>query len=1115
MNTETSGPAPAGTFSAAPYASRVRLHLLQILLGVALLSGLVWLQTFQLIEREQKQAIDSQHRDMTNLGRVSVEHAERTLQSVEQTLRVVRRAYLQHAAGMDLAAFVTEGLVDSHIVLQVSVINALGMLQYSSRGFQLPVNLADREQFKVHLQPGNDALFISDVMIGRVTGQQSIQFSRRITRPDGSFAGVVVASVDPAYFTRFYRDLELGPQGAASLLRPDGSILARTSDRAEQFAGRLEMPEMAQLLARGVSEGSFTLSASAVYGERMLHFRLLPGFPLVVTLSQQTAIVMQLLQTYRQALLRQAAIATMLLLALGVLLSWYIVERRTRLEIHLQELKNLQDLADCAPGALYQYVVLPDGTPRLRYISVGAQSVFGRSPQDLMQDASLMFSMIHPDDLAAMQASIEQSARDMSVWRHEYRLLLPDGTVRWLKASSTPQRLEDGTLLWNGFVADITEHKRIEKVAQESNQAKSEFLANMSHEIRTPMNGVVGMVDILQTTGLNPAQSRMLGTIHKSALALLDILNDILDYSKIESGMLNVEQIPMHVRDLAEGVAQLTAMAAANKQVELLVFVAPELPAWVVGDPSRMSQVLLNLVGNAIKFKRVHADGTPARVMLLVQPCSLAGGVAGLQFRVTDNGLGMPQELLKNLFQPFTQADSSTARRFGGSGLGLSISQRLVGLMGGQITVKSKLGVGSEFTVEIPLQARTPQGMPVFGPTLQGLQVLVVVADAGLRQCVLAYAGEAQAQAVALPDLATLAQYMATQPQGSAPVVVLGPEAVLPQPCPISTERVVYLGAAAAPTDTHDDCIVPGFPLIYNELIRALALASRRLTASPELQHLPVGQPLALPSATCVAMALEQRQLILLADDNEINRSVIQQQLRLLGYACETAVDGLEALSMWRTGRYRLLLTDCHMPRMDGFALTAAIRQAEPAGMRSTIVAITANAMQGEAQRCLARGMDDYLSKPLRMAELRTMLHKWLPLHAHDPHALLAASGPREPGLVWNAATLGEMVGDDAALQKDLLDRFVRNTVTQIAALRQALAGAELQEAADLAHSLKSSARMVGALVLGNLCEEIETAGLAADADLCATLAAALEPQFAAVQQAIALHAARAGAEPH
>jgi CheY-like chemotaxis protein len=198
---------------------------------------------------------------------------------------------------------------------------------------------------------------------------------------------------------------------------------------------------------------------------------------------------------------------------------------------------------------------------------------------------------------------------------------------------------------------------------------------------------------------------------------------------------------------------------------------------------------------------------------------------------------------------------------------------------------------------------------------------------------------------------------------------------------------------------------------------------------------------------------------------------------------------------------------------MDGFALTAAIRQAEPAGVRSPIVAITANAMQGEAQRCLDRGMDDYLSKPLRMAELHTMLNKWLPLPEQDLQALPSAPQAAAHSVVWDAATLGEMVGDDAALQQDLLDRFVRNIVTQIASLSQALARAELQEAADQAHSMKSSARMVGAMLLGALCEDIEAAGLAADAALCATLAAALEPQFAAVQQAIALHAAPASTE--
>ena len=1099
--------------TAATHASRNWRHSLQILLIVALLSGLTWNHAFNLIEQNRKQAIAAQQLDMSNLGRASMEHAERTLQSVDQSLRIVRSMFLAHSSKIDLPAFAREHLIDTSIILQIGVIDTSGHLILSSLPFPRTVDVSDRKHFQLQRQATSDDIGISDPLPGRVTGKLTIYITRRITRADGSFGGVVVASVDANYFTRFYKELVLGPQGTASLLRPDGAVLASTWGPEDPLSGRLDPPAMQRLLDMGVPAGSLTLSATAASEERLLQFHRLPGFPLVVALSQQTAVAVTMLQTTRQALMRQASLVTLLLLALGVLVAWYVDDRRILSQKHVLELKRMRELSDCAPGALYQYVLLPDGKPQPHYASAGAQAIFGHSPHALMQDASLFFSLAHPDDLAALKASLRQSEKDMSVWQHEYRTLQQDGMVRWLKASSTPQRLEDGSILWNGFVADITEHKRTEKVAQESNQAKSEFLANMSHEIRTPMNGVVGMVDILQTTGLNPAQSRMLNTIHKSALALLHILNDILDYSKIESGMLSVEQIPMHVRDLAEGAAQLTAVAAASKQVELLVFVAPELPAWVVGDPSRLSQVLLNLIGNAIKFTRVHADGTPARVMLSVLPCTLAGGAAGLQLRVTDNGMGMPPDLLANLFQPFTQADASTARRFGGSGLGLSISQRLVALMGGHITVKSSLGVGSEFTVEVPLQARPSQGMPVFGPTLQGLQVLVLVADASLRQCVLAYAGEAQAQALALPDVAALTQYLAAQPQGTAPVVVLGPETTLPQPCPIPTECVVYLGAAAAPTDTHDDCIVPGFPLIYNELIRALALASRRLTASPGLQHLPFGQAHDTPAATSVAMALEQHQLILLADDNEINRSVIQQQLRLLGYACETAVDGLEALTMWRTGRYNLLLTDCHMPQMDGFALTAAIRQAEPAGMRSPIVAITANAMHGEAQRCRALGMDDYLSKPLRMAELRTMLKKWLPLPAQVPQPTLSAPEPHEQGLVWNAASLGEMVGDDAALQKDLLVRFERNTVTQIAALHQALAGAELQEAADLAHSLKSSARMVGALVLGTLCEEIETAGLAADAALCATLGAALEPQFAAVLQAIALHATRVGTE--
>ena len=1085
--------------------ARTRLHAVQIFTVVALLSGLVWQQTLQLMEKDRAQAVAVQKNEMANLARVGVEHAERTLRSVDQTLQLVRQQYLTHP--LDLQALAREGVFDDSVVLQVGVIDPRGMLQASSRPFRGRIDLSDRAHFKVHQPAGGDTLYISDAVSGRITGQRAIQFTRRITRADGSFAGVVVASVDPAFFTRHFRELNLGPEGAASLLRMDGSILARTSDSGDQFSGRLELPQMELLLAQGQTTGALLLPPSKATGERIFTFNRLANFPLLISYSQQT-VALQLLQNSRQALLRQASLVTLLLCVLGALIAWYSQSRRRLLQAHLAELQSLQDLASSAPVALLQYIVQVDGRLQARYASPGAQAIFEHSPQALIEDPALALSLAHPDDLPGLQDAIQQSSRQQRPWEHEYRVLRQNGTVRWLRASFKPQALANGATLWNGFVSDVTEHQEIVLRALDSARAKSEFLANMSHEIRTPMNGVVGMVDILQTTELSAAQAGMLGTIHKSALALLDILNDILDYSKIDSGMLKVEHIPMQLRDLAEGLGQMSVVAARANQVELQVFVAPELPAWVLGDPTRLTQVLLNLLGNAIKFTRPRADGAPPQVRLSVLPCSLAQGAAGLQLRVTDNGIGMGPQLLEHLFAPFTQADASTARRFGGTGLGLSICQRLVALMGGSITVQTRLDEGTEFTVELPLQASAPPQMPIFGPDLQGLAVLVVVADASLRHSVLAYALAAQAQAQALPDLASLEAYLAAQASAAAPmaVVVLGPEHEAQAPRHLPNARMLQLDAASAPANADAELSVAGFPLMYDELIRALALAGGLLTPSPNLQDRSFGQRPALVAPPGGADP-SQRPLILLVDDNETNRTVMQKQVQLLGYDCETAVDGVQALSMWHASRYALVLTDCQMPQMDGFALTAAIRQAEPEGRRTPIVAVTANAMKGEAQRCLERGMDDYLSKPLRMAELSITLGKWLAGSAQPLQAGLPQAAPFEQPVLWDGTTLGQMVGEDAAFQQKVLDSFRSNAVTQIASVHLALAGAALQKAADQAHSLKSAARMVGAQRLGALCEQIESAAMAADVALCNALADELEPQWAALQQAMDLQA--------
>ncbi len=631
------------------------------------------------------------------------------------------------------------------------------------------------------------------------------------------------------------------------------------------------------------------------------------------------------------------------------------------------------------------------------YHSPRMAHMLGYTLEELPTVREIWDALAHPDDVAHYRKNLTAHIRDAQVpFETMIRMRHKNGAWRWILSRGRATRDASGRALRiSGTHADISERKLIEEAAQAADQAKSEFLANMSHEIRTPMNGVIGMVDILQQTKLLPEQQRMLTTIANSSQTLLHILNDILDYSKIEAGKLTVEHIATPIKEVAESVQQLMQAVASAKGLTLSLSLTPDLPDAIYCDPTRLRQVLLNLLGNAIKFTQSDAM-QKGHVSLLLEQGSLADGQPAILLRVRDNGIGMSPEVLAKLFAPFTQADASTARQFGGSGLGLSISQRLVALMGGQITVQSAPGAGSEFTVVLPRQEA--------------------------------------------PMLAQASEF---------------------------ADRRLQLRASAP---SRDEAAASG-------------------------------------------------HLILVAEDNETNRDVLHEQLRLLGYCADMAEDGREALEKWRTGRYALLLTDCHMPHMDGFALTQAIRTSESPGQRLPIIAITANAMQGEAQRCLQAGIDDYLSKPLRLQELAPVLKKWLPLTggseetqsvAQDAPESIAAhalsTGAKATFDIWNRSTLSELVGDNSSLHRRLLERFLVNARQQIICIEsQALAG-EATQAANAAHTLKSAARSVGALALGELCQQIETAGQALDAAQCAALAARLATAFAQAQACIQLH---------
>ncbi|HEX6614081.1 MAG TPA: ATP-binding protein [Rhodanobacteraceae bacterium] len=514
---------------------------------------------------------------------------------------------------------------------------------------------------------------------------------------------------------------------------------------------------------------------------------------------------------------------------------------------------------------------------------------------------------------------------------------------------------------------NAAELRASEARAQEASRAKSSFLAAMSHEIRTPMIGITGMLELLEHTRLDAEQRRCVNIVQSSAQSLLQIIGDILDFSKIEAGRMQLAPEVVDLRRLLSHTVHNFLGIASSKGLTLELALDEALAPAYVADPLRLRQILSNFLSNALKFTR--AGGVTVQVEILEV---LPDGRQRIALRVRDSGIGISDEQRMQLFQPFSQGDSGTARQFGGTGLGLAICRQLAHLMGGEIELASKPGSGSTFSL-----------------------------------------------------IVTVAQ-----------------------------------GDPAALWHLHDEPVEESFP-------------SRTL-----------------PS---VEQAENERSLVLVVDDHPTNREVLTRQLARAGYACETAVDGEDALERWKGGRYALLLADIHMPRMDGYQLTAAIRAIESRERRerTPIIAITANVSKGEPERCLEAGMDDFLGKPLRIAQLAATLHRWL------PHVVFDASGratetalhsstealfdPFAPSVPIEHDVLTEIAGNDHVLARNLLRDFLLSSRRDLQAMREALNAGNLADAAREAHRMKGAAALVGAREVRTAADAVESAARARD----------------------------------
>lgn len=676
-------------------------------------------------------------------------------------------------------------------------------------------------------------------------------------------------------------------------------------------------------------------------------------------------------------------------------------------------------------------------------------------------DDKVAFLNAHPADISPAyqpdgESSLSKSMRAMEKalskgsYRFEWMHRRVDGVDFWVEITLTSLLFKGDSVIhctWR----DISERKQAEQelneyrgqlealvlqrtseyveakeTAEAATRAKSAFLAIMSHEIRTPMNGVIGMLEVLLHTELNPDQLRMAHVMMDSAQTQLTFLNDILDFSKIEAGKMRLNSEPFQLRSTLASICELMDKTAQAKKVKLTLFVDPKLPCVILGDSLRLRQILINLIHNAIKFSSglAHEGEVGVRAEL---------GNAGqeqvrVRFTVSDNGIGICESVQSRLFQQFEQADIGTSNMYGGTGLGLVITHSLTELMNGSIDLKSAVGQGSVFTVDLPFLIAMEQ------PDIESAQSGCVVGDD-----------------------ATLSQHAS------------------------SIDKLDNSESEHVSFDGISDCLI-----------------------SPE--------------------DLVRKRLILVAEDNQVNQAVIREQFKLLGLGVDIVKDGCEALKAWLEHEYALVLTDIDMPNMDGYQLATAIRQQEASSSRyrTTIIALTAMALKDDATNDFkTMGLDDYLIKPASLQQLKQALEKWLPhlaieslIHPHDSISsssdqICVGNTDENPALAnvsvddWDVAALKWVVGDDPDMQRMFLELFLSTAEEQIIMLQTALSKADLQLISSVAHSLKSSARSIGAVRLGDLCEALEIAGKSVDAESCKSLMAELLPAFAAVEQSI------------